>query len=350
MKLPIIQKELILQWHITEKCDFRCKFCYISNLRKEQRRDFPLEKGFEVIDDFSKFTKSMGLIGRINFTGGNPLLHPYFFDLAKYARKKHLRFGILGNPTAGEDTLKELKRLKIFRYQISIDGLETTHDFFRGKGRFKQALKFLELEGEVGIVRVVLSTVSKKNYKEIPSLIRLLYTKKLTEIYDFARLVPIGEGKFFIKDSLSPSEFKELLYNVFNVYLELSENGAPIHIGTKEPLWMLLYENLGILAPEIFHLRKIRGGCSVGWAGIILDVNGDVYPCRRMSIKVGNVFEKNLSEIFLFSKKINEFRDIEHYECKNCKLFWICRGCRAIAWSINKNEYSRDPGCWKVVL
>jgi MoaA/NifB/PqqE/SkfB family radical SAM enzyme len=162
MRLPVVQKELTLQWHITEKCDFRCKFCYIPHLQKDKRKDFPTQKAFEIIEDFSRLIKKLKIIGRINFTGGNPLLHRDFFELIKSARKEGLRFGILGNPTATEEQLKELKKLRIFRYQISLDGLESTHDYFRGKGRFREAIEFLKLEGEVGITRVVLSTVSKK--------------------------------------------------------------------------------------------------------------------------------------------------------------------------------------------
>jgi MoaA/NifB/PqqE/SkfB family radical SAM enzyme len=65
-----------------------------------------------------------------------------------------------------------------------------------------------------------------------------------------------------------------------------------------------MYKDLGLLLPGVFNLKKIRGGCSVGWAGIIIDINGDVYPCRRLPLKVGNVFEKPLSEIFFYSEKL----------------------------------------------
>jgi MoaA/NifB/PqqE/SkfB family radical SAM enzyme len=95
MKLPIRQNELILQWHITEDCDFRCKFCYILNIQKDKRKHFPIEKAFEVIDDFSTFTKYLGIIGRINFTGGNPLLHPEFFEIVKCARRKGLKIFLI---------------------------------------------------------------------------------------------------------------------------------------------------------------------------------------------------------------------------------------------------------------
>lgn len=71
---------------------------------------------------------------RINFTGGDPLLREDIFDLIGYARKKGILVGILGNPNHLDyETACKLKKLGVSRYQVSIDGLEDTHDRLRDR-------------------------------------------------------------------------------------------------------------------------------------------------------------------------------------------------------------------------
>ncbi|MCD6482683.1 MAG: radical SAM protein [Candidatus Aenigmarchaeota archaeon] len=353
MMLPVIQREFVVQWHLTHRCDMRCRFCYIPHKLKSmstEEIDFPTKAAVSILDQISNFAKKLGLIPRINFSGGNPLLHPDFFHIVEQATEKGIRIGILGNPTASKRELKKLKELNIFRYQISIDGLEKTHDFFRGRGQFKNAIKFLKLEGKIGITRVVLSTVSEINYKEIPELAYYLYKNRLVEIYDFARLVPIGEGTTFKNTLLSTEKFKWLLYGMFLKYKKLWEEGIKCHIGNKEPLWALLYYELGILNPEYKKIKRIRGGCSIGRTGLVIDVNGDIYPCRRAPIILGNIItDPNLTIEKAFVHLLKNFRIKENYECKDCKLFNICRGCPAISMALTNDVFNRDPNCWKMV-
>ena len=139
------KREFIIQWHITNKCDFRCQHCYIPHTEKEH--DNPnklnLTQSYKIIDELSKLTKRWNIIGRINFSGGNPLLDKNFFEFANYASHKKIRIGILGNPTSvlKEDILKKLKGIPVWRYQISIDGLKENHEKLRGEAHMILLLK-----------------------------------------------------------------------------------------------------------------------------------------------------------------------------------------------------------------
>ncbi len=346
------KKEFALQWHITDKCDMRCKHCYIPHQMKQKnmRKEFPDEKAKELIDEFSILTERWGIKGRINFSGGNPILHENFFEIIEYAEKKDLHIGILGNPTSvlKEDILEKLKERKIFRYQISIDGLKENHEEIRGKGLFEVALKGLDVLISANIPAVVLSTVTTKNMKDIPKLAELVFDKGV-KVFDFARLVPTGEGENLSHLMPTPEQYHAFLLNMYDTYLKINKADHKFKLPVKDPLWMLLHRELGLLNPKFINSNKIYGGCSIGITSFCVDVNGDAYSCRRLEIPIGNVFEKSLRDIFINSEEMSKHRDYPSIEeCGGCDILSVCRGCRAIAYAVNGKYTSKDPQCWRV--
>jgi MoaA/NifB/PqqE/SkfB family radical SAM enzyme len=119
--------------------------------------------------------------------------------------------GILGNPEyLDKDTALKLKRAGVTRYQLSIDGLQETHDSFRSKGSFNQTLKGIEVLNQVGIPSVVMFTLSKQNADELIPVINLVAEKQV-KIFDFARLVPTGKGMQLRNQILEPREYRPSL-------------------------------------------------------------------------------------------------------------------------------------------
>ena len=341
------RREFILQWHITNKCDMRCKHCYIPHkVKDEDKEKITIKRCYEIIDELSYLGKRWGLTPRINFSGGNPLLDDYFFELAKYSSNKRIRVGILGNPVLDKDLIQKLKEIPVWRYQISIDGLKENHEKIRGRGSYELAMRSLDMLIENNISTVVLSTVTKENMWDIPKLAEILFEKGVT-IFDFSRLVPTGEASSW-KDLLpEPKEYRNFLLKMYETYRKIKKKIPHVRIGVKDPLWMLLYKELGILKP-IKQKEKIYGGCSIGINGFCIDVNGTCYSCRRLEIPIGNINHQNIFDIFINSKELNKERDYQKIEeCSDCELLSVCRGCRAVAYHVNKSYFSKDPSCWK---
>jgi radical S-adenosyl methionine domain-containing protein 2 len=67
-----------VNWHITTKCNYNCRFCFAKRLDKEIK---DLRRSKEILNSL----KDLG-IQKINFTGGEPLLHPLLLDLVKIAK------------------------------------------------------------------------------------------------------------------------------------------------------------------------------------------------------------------------------------------------------------------------
>lgn len=312
----------------------------------EKKNELSFNECTEVLDDFVKTSEKLNATPVINFSGGDPLLRHDFFDLLKECKNRNIQSGILGNPyLINKKTAKELKKLGIKDYQISIDGMEKTHDFFRKKNSFKDSIRAFKILKENQIKTVCMFTLSKQNAQDLIPLIQ--YIKNKVDIFDFSRLVPTGNGKQLRGQLFKPLEYRNFLLNVLEEYRKLEGKTTTI-FGRKDHLWTLLYHELGLFYPKKTGL--IEAGCSMGIKHLSILSDGQVMACRRLPLVIGKVPEESLLEIFLNSKKLNEIRQVEKMEkCGNCNLLDYCRGCPAVAYAISGSYYSPDPQCWKAI-
>lgn len=341
--------KFFLQWHLTTKCDYNCKHCYVkeeSTYKGEVENELDTEQCLKIIDDFIKTLKIWKIRGSINLTGGDPLLRKDIFKIIKYIRKNNIEVSILGNSTYMNDkNIKKLDSLKLDRYQMSIDGIEDVHDDFRRKkGSFKEILKTMKLirEGS-SITPVVMSTLCKENMNDMEKIVDYS-CQNGAKLVAFARLVPIGSGKEIRDGSLSIEEFKKSFEILSRKEREV---GNKIKIGHKDPLWSLYEYEKGIFKPEKCK-DCIISGCSIGWSGMSVLADGTVLPCRRLPLKIGNLSEQTIRDVFVDSTVLDEIRDVNNIEkCNGCELRSYCRGCRAVAYALKGDYLAADPHCWK---
>ena len=75
-----------LCFEIIQTCPNKCKFCS-SNSSKEKETIITLEKFKETVEYFI----THGGIGEISISGGEPFLHPDFFEIVKFCKNNGLR-------------------------------------------------------------------------------------------------------------------------------------------------------------------------------------------------------------------------------------------------------------------
>lgn len=345
------ERTFTLQWHLTARCGFHCKHCYMygsPTYESEIRNELGIPAILEILDEFCSILRKWRMKGRINFTGGDPLLKKDFDGILTYARGQDIQIGILGNPIS-RSTAEELAQLGVHHYQVSIDGLEQTHDGLRGApGLWTATIRTIEYLRDAGIGSNVMFTLSKMNSRELISVIRLV-NKIGVSTFDFSRLVPTGSGANLSEQMLSPAEYRELLLEVLQEYGRLSKEGVKTIYGRKESLWVLLYYELGQLRLPP-NDGVIYSGCPVGCNILTVLADGTVLPCRRMVLPVGKIPDQCLTDVFFDSPLMNELREVKHMErCRRCKLWQLCRGCPAIAYANQGSPFAPDPQCWKIL-
>jgi len=345
-----ITKYFTLQWHVTRACNKKCTICYFTDEERERSSevDLSLQQGIEVIKDFKNFTTKHNFTPGITFTGGNPLLRPDFFDLLSYAKDNGITSQILGNPTPLNDRMvKRLIDHGVTRYQISFDGMEDMHDAIRGKGSFKQATRSLDILANGGMETVVMSTVTKANQKDVLQLPKYVLDHGVRK-FDFARLVPTGNGANLKNLVFSPQEYKQFLENMYDTYQGLIDEGYDqMAMGTKDHLWKLLLYEKGEFEVDK-NIEFVVDGCSIGSGGFCMDSDGELYGCKRMNVPSGNITEISVEEFVFNNPQMEEYRNIESLEaCTDCELLNYCRGCPAVANAMTGDWKSKDPQCWK---
>ncbi len=99
------------QWHITDECDQRCKHCYIfSGDKCKKLTSMTWEQIQDTFYNCLDFCKMYNRQPYFYITGGDPILHPNFWDLLGLIKEHNISFTILGNPFHLTDEV--CKRLK----------------------------------------------------------------------------------------------------------------------------------------------------------------------------------------------------------------------------------------------
>ena len=345
------KNEFLLQWHITAKCQQHCKHCYMYDeptYKSECENELSYENCIKVLDDYRSFCDKMNVNGRITFTGGDPLLRGDIFELIKEAKNRDFSVGILGNPfLIDSDMPHQLKEVGIEHYQLSLDGLENTHDFLRKKGSFEKTIHSIRLLKAEGIVVHIMNTLSITNQNDLLPLMKVVGELNV-DVFAFGRITCNGSGKSYKDSNLNPLQYREILNKADDYSNVLKSKGIATRYAHKCHLWKLyMYENKEF---ELLDDREtIYGGCSIGISGIVLLADGTAMACRRFPSYVGNINNNSIYDIFM-SREMNKYRQVHTMEkCPNCELFQICRGCPAASYGIHGRWTAPDPQCWKEI-
>jgi radical SAM/SPASM domain protein of ACGX system len=282
----------------------------------------------------------------IYLTGGDPILHPFFWNLLEKFKEKGIRFCIMGNPFhLTDEVCARMKELGCVKYQLSLDGLEATHDMFRKPGSFRTTIEKIKTIKDSGMWCAVMTTVSKTNMKEIPALIDLV-DQLGVDVYAFGRYCPTSVEKAYDENiHIPPKEYKAFLEECWKKFEQHKDSKTTFQL--KDHLWALFLYEKGLL--KLPEGKEITDGCNCGRNHITILPNGDIYACRRMSSKVGNIRTDDLTEVWQ-GDAMNYYRQYDKFtKCSKCELFGVCRGCPSVTYGYTGNMYDADPQCWKEV-
>ena len=184
------------QWHITDECDQRCKHCYIFSENNCKHLDaMTWEQIQETFYNCMDFCEVYGRLPYFYITGGDPILHPDFWRLLALLKEHDIPFAILGNPFhLTDEVCMRLKGYGCRKYQLSLDGMRETHDWFRKPGSFDCTLEKIGCINRAGIRSVVMTTVSGANISEVPDIIDTVVNSGRRCVC-FRPLLPYQRGK-----------------------------------------------------------------------------------------------------------------------------------------------------------
>jgi selenobiotic family peptide radical SAM maturase len=316
-----------IQWHITQACDLHCRHCY----DRSRRSPLTLEAGIDILDDLATFCTSRHVRGQVSFSGGNPLLHPHFFDLYRAASERGFVTAILGNPTSRENLERIVEIQTPSQYQVSLEGLEEYNDYIRGDGNSRDVMAFLPILRSLGITAQVMLTLTRDNIDQVVPLAEIL--RNQADSFTFNRLSQVGEGAGLA----IPSRDK---YQAFLIdYVEAAKTN-PV-MGLKDNLTNIIFHQRG---EEIFG-GCAGYGCSAAFNFIAILPDGEAHACRKFPSYIGDVYHQSIGEIY-DSAAARRYRAGTE-ACRSCPIRPVCGGCLAVMYGQGLDIFAaRDPHCF----
>jgi radical SAM protein with 4Fe4S-binding SPASM domain len=338
---------LLFQWHITDRCNLRCTHCYQDSYLGEEPEFGELLHilaQFRELTDFWK-KKVPGFRCHITVSGGEPFVRKDFSDLLDvfYAQREYFSFAILTNGSfIDEQTARRLKKLQAAFVQISLEGGRDIHEKIRGKGSYELAVRALQNLVREKIRSFISFTAHRGNYKEFPAVARLGKKLGVSRVWS-DRLIPRGSGAEMADLLLHPAGTRQ-----FFQLMVRCRPGKLLHL----PLLRHLHKT------EIAMHRALQFlcgdgrpyHCTAGDSLMTVLPNGELLPCRRMPVSVGNLKEKHLAELYYTSDLFRDLRDRRRISrgCENCFYQKLCRGgLKCLSYAVYGSPFRADPGCWR---
>jgi radical SAM protein with 4Fe4S-binding SPASM domain len=325
---------MLLQWHVTERCNLRCSHCYQD---PRPASELPLDALLGILAQFKDLLDRRGRApGHVTVTGGEPFIRGDFPDLLEaLAREKpRLGFAILTNGTRIDAAMaRRLRQWGPQFVQISVDGTRELHDQIRGAGSFASAVEAVRHLTRERVPVFLSFTAHRQNFHDFPEVARLAGRLGASRVWA-DRLIPAGAGASL--ETLSPEETREFI-------ALMGRTAQQQHRRWFHRTQVALHRALQ------FHAGAQPYRCSAGNTLITIQPNGDLYPCRRMPIRIGNVLETPLADLYRNNPLLQQLRDPAQlpHGCEACPHAAQCGGgLRCLAYAVTGDPFRPDPGCW----
>jgi len=290
---------------LTDDCNLNCVYCYAKARIKVKNLD--AQSWYTIVDRLLSFSDPLTFI----FTGGEPLLVPYLFDIATYIKNQGSTCILLTNGTMinNDDISRSISEcFEIVK--VSLDShLSRVNSKLRGRETLEKVISALRLLENAKASYLVLSTVNQLNKDDIDNFAKYFNNK----VY-FQPLYRMGSANNASGLFISGNEYYDALTKS-NLFKYLSDYHRNIHGYRGKPIKR----------------------CSMASEELSVGPNGDLYPCHLLhypELKIGNILSgKSIEDLYSTSNVLSTLRALTVdtiTQCKNCFVKNFCSGgCRA---------------------
>ncbi len=298
---------------LTQVCNLKCTFCYVGGSKP---KTMELPKLYHILDD----AISYGL-KRIQLSGGEPLLYEKLFDVIKYLRDKDVEVLLVTNSTnITPEIAKKLHDLDV-NIGVSLESIvEDIEDSLTDvPGTLKRKLDAIDMLIDVGYTKdkdlnIILTAMQKNKYTILDTW-KWALSKGIKPVLNHA----IPSQKCGINDAVLGQELRKIM-------VDLKE------LSGESP----------VLSCDSELCDRIK-------TGVHVNVEGYVQPCSGVELRIGNLNEQNLKDIWESDNAKDCRQAIKELKgtCGTCESNSKCYGCRGVAYAVFKDMRAPDPSCWR---
>ncbi|WP_156021144.1 radical SAM/SPASM domain-containing protein [Streptococcus ruminantium] len=291
---------------LTTRCNWRCHHCYLPEHEKKGLSTNELKN---VIDELREFG-----VHQIAFTGGELFMRKDALDIIEYARNKYFRVSILSNASLiTEKIARKLSELYITDFSSTIFSmLPDVHDSITGiKGSHRAAMRGIKRLQEQGISIELKSPILKQNKDSFESVYAYCLENNFSYMSSTC-IFPRIDGNYApLRYSLNDDELEKAI----------AISDRIMNYTARE----FLTENM----------------CNILKTSFAISATGDIFPCNSFFLKMGNILEETIVEIWNKPKYL-EVRNLKNKNltnCLDCQLVSVCDRCPATSYSEGRGFY-----------
>lgn len=325
-----------LQWHITNACNLRCKHCYQEDLKIEQATVTDCDRvvmQFEQLLDYLNNEGGKTVKGHLSVTGGEPMCHPHFFDIIdKIVSNEKMSYSVLTNGSyIDNNVISYFQKHPPLFVQLSLDGVEATHDNLRGEGDFARTCEVASRLTRAGIRTMLSFTAHKQNYREFGEVANIARKLGVAKVWT-DRMIPYGNAKDLML--MSPEDTLEYVKIIRRTIRDKKYHRCITKVDANRAL-------------QFFAGGSVYS-CAAARSLFILMPNGDILPCRRMPVVLNSIFNTSLLDVYTNNQFVTQLQSDKPIDaCQTCRAYSQCKGgLKCLTYAIHGTPFEKDPGCW----
>jgi MoaA/NifB/PqqE/SkfB family radical SAM enzyme len=268
---------LYVAWQITNECNLACLHCIEESGPGKAFKD--------ELDDVQLFRVLAQLMDNevpyLSFSGGEPMVHPRFFDMAEYvcSRGAELKIETNGHYLT-QDNCERMKRLGVKAVQVSLDGASrATFNRMRVLGEFNRAVDGIRALRAAGVPIEINYSPTRFNVDEIGAAVDLAFELGAYSFYTGRTMYTGNAVKTWHK--MAPSEEQ------YSAYFATLHAKADEYRGRMR----VYFHEMGLLEELRYRLHHPA-------ALLILLPNGLVKLINALPFVCGDLRRQSLTEVW----------------------------------------------------
>lgn len=302
-------------WECTLRCNLKCLHCGSDCKKDAARMDMPANDFLRAIDEITEIVDPNKTM--IVMTGGEALLRKDLEEIGISLYQRGFPWGLVSNGMLlTKQRLESLVNSGLRSITISLDGLESNHNWLRGNNNsFQAALNAIKLLPTIPELEYdVVTCANQKNFDELSQLKDLLINAGIKDWRIFT-VFPIGRAKDHPELQLDSKRFKKLFDFIAQT--------------RKEGQIKLNYGCEGFLGNYENEVRDNFFSCKAGIniASILVDGSISACPNLRANFIQGNIYQDNFKDVW--ENRYSVFRDRSWTKtgiCADCDFYKYCEG------------------------
>jgi radical SAM protein with 4Fe4S-binding SPASM domain len=310
--------------HVTERCNFACRYCYAypHQMESHELSSAEFKELFQQLADMNVLL--------VRLLGGEPLLRSDIVEIIEHTRSYPFAKMLTTNGSLmTREVARSLKLSGFGLVNVSLDGRGALHDAHSGiPGSYPKVVSGIEQLRRHGLRVAAISVLNRQNVGVIEDTVRLVDELDV-DILKIIPLVRIGRARQNTDLQLGYEEWCEFYRWLTEQRIAHRERFKKIQLvfcNCNFCTWEMFYplpeasrkeQLMKAWGIDLGEPMRTEGGlhCVAGLDRLAIKANGDVYPCEETiqvtSTKAGNLRDASLSTIWHHSPVLQTLRGFD---------------------------------------